>query len=156
MLSVHILTQAYAIWRKPLFSAGCGWRQCNKKILHEDWHRVLKVAPRLWAAERSRCYCSWTGLKEGKCLSVWYRFLREYLDTSMRNIGEKSEVYRATLTGGFCLARVRKCTQKVVFAKHCRGGDSRGDEGSAVIGQNVGKPPPRLAVDGGTISASNN
>lgn len=51
----------------------------QQKILHEGWHRVLKVAPRLWAAERRRCYCSWAELKKGGCFSVWFRFLRKYL-----------------------------------------------------------------------------
>lgn len=35
-LSVHILTHAYEIWKKPLFCAVCSWRQCLKKCMKAD------------------------------------------------------------------------------------------------------------------------
>lgn len=52
-LFVHIQTEAYGIWRKPLFCAVCNWRQCKKKNDAKAWHRFVKVELKLSAVVRN-------------------------------------------------------------------------------------------------------
>lgn len=120
----------------------------QQKILHEGWHGFLKVAQRFERVERYHCSCSWTGLKEGKCLKRLMDSFAQILTRPFETLGRKRRLPRhlnkrvefresAEVHSKSCLHH------RSLFTKRCRGGDSR--EGGGRCDWSEWRETPALA-----------